>query len=179
MEVLRLYDPDRRPPSWIDIIRPGQFVAFAKLVESDASCDAEGRPFATPEAATCLVFDSLTEARRLCSERVQQIASLRFDIFDSAGRTQPPLLVVVHPSREHTLEGSPRTKRMRNILAAGLIGLALPLILMDYWWPDVTLGLAAFLGISLLVGGARLVFLNVGSREADRVRRERLSKYTD
>jgi hypothetical protein len=179
VEVLRLYNPDRRPSNWIDIVRSGQFVAFAKLVASDASCDAEGEPFAAPEAATCLVFDSLTEASRFCSERVQRIASLRFDIFDSAGRTEPPLLVVVHPSREHTLEGNPRTKRVRTVLACGLIVLALPLILMDYWWPDVTLGLAAFLGISLLVGGARLVFLNAGSREADRVRRERLSKYTD
>ena len=45
MTPLRLYDPDRRPSSWTEIIGPGQFVAFSKTVDTGGSCDSEGRPF--------------------------------------------------------------------------------------------------------------------------------------
>jgi hypothetical protein len=179
VETLRLHDPERHPSSWVGIVGPGQFVAFAKLADSGASCDAEGRPFATPAEATCLVFDSLGEARRFCAERVTRTPSLRFDIFDSAGRSEPPLLVMVSPASEHTLEGSPDASRARNLLAAALLLLAILLIGFDYWAPETALGLAAFLGISLMVGAARLLFLNMGSREAERARLERLARYTD
>jgi hypothetical protein len=43
MIALRLYDRARTPRSWTEIIRPGQFVAFAKLIDTGAPCDAEGR----------------------------------------------------------------------------------------------------------------------------------------
>jgi hypothetical protein len=179
LRALRLYDPERRPSSWLEIVRPDQFVAFAKLADSGASCSAEGRPFATPAEATCLVFDSLGEARQFCSERVTEIPSLHFDIFDSAGRRNPPLLVIVHPSIEHTLEGSPRARRTRKAWALGLLLLAVPLIGIDYRAPESALGLAAFLGVSLMVAASRLLLLNMGSREAERARQERLARYTD
>ena len=41
MRELRIHDPDRRPASWAEIIKPGQFVAFA-----------------TPSDGTCVLFDA-------------------------------------------------------------------------------------------------------------------------
>jgi hypothetical protein len=50
---LRIYDASRRPASWAEIVRPGQFVAFA-----------------TPSDGTCVLFDSLDEARAFCEAGV-------------------------------------------------------------------------------------------------------------
>jgi hypothetical protein len=85
MQLLRLYDPDRRPPNWTDIIRPGQFAAFARHVEGGGPCDADGRPFASSDLVTCLIFDELDYAARFCEERVTEVPSVRFEVFDSAG----------------------------------------------------------------------------------------------
>ena len=58
MQVVRLHDPARRPPSWMQIVKPGQFVVFAKDLDSNVPCDADGRRYADPEEASCVVFDS-------------------------------------------------------------------------------------------------------------------------
>ena len=89
MIPLRLYDRSRTPSSWTEIIRPGQFVTFAKTFDTGAPCDAHGRSFAMMEDASCLVFDSLDEAETFCREQVNRATNVRFEIFDSAGRAQP------------------------------------------------------------------------------------------
>ena len=87
MQVVRIHDPERKPASWAEIIRPGQFAAFA-----------------TPSDGTCILFDSLAEARAYCDAAVQSAPAARYDVFDAEGRSNPPLLTIVHPSRAHTLD---------------------------------------------------------------------------
>jgi hypothetical protein len=92
---LRLFDPDRRPTSWTEIVQAGQYVAFSKTIDPGASCDIDGRPFASAEDATCLIFDRLEAARGFCEEQVVRVPRVRFEIFDSTGRANAPLLVIV------------------------------------------------------------------------------------
>src|SRR3954469_20828619 len=117
MQVLRLHDPGRRPASWTEIMQPRQFAAFAKNLETGAACDAEGRPFADSSHAACFVFDSLEQARAFCEAGVEQTPAMQFDIFDAAGRAQPPLLTVVHPSRARAVESDPSVLRGRRMIA--------------------------------------------------------------
>ena len=105
-EVLRLYDPERRPANWVDIVRPTQFVVFCSDVDSGGTTDANGKPFPSPGAATCLVFDSLADTRRFCETRVAEVPALRFEVFDARGRVESPLLVIVDPARAANIDGS-------------------------------------------------------------------------
>jgi hypothetical protein len=176
VDVLRLYDPDRRPPNWTEIVRATQVVAFATDIASGAPTDANGRPFANAGDMTCLVFDSLGEARRFCEERVQEIASLRFDVFDAEGRVNPALLVIVSPLRADTLESSPRAMRRRTRIACALVVLAVPLIAYDYWTADGGLILPTYLGISMILASVRLFLANHGIKDAERERQQRIAR---
>lgn len=175
MQVVRLYDPDRRPESWMAIIRPGQLAAFSTL-DSGVPCDAAGVPFPSPEAVTCLIFDSLSDASAFCQERVQQIPTLRFEVFDSAGRAAPPLLTIVHPSRAAQLEGR-RAARFSNWTAAALASTAPFLIWFDWAKYDGVLVLPTVVGLNFLVIAARIALLNTTFATAERRRRERLSQH--
>lgn len=176
MEVLRLHDPDRRPASWTEIIRAGQFAAFSKHLDGGASCDADGRLFASVADATCLVFDSLAECRAFCEESVQAAPSVRFEIFDSAGRTNPPILIIVHPSRISTLDANPRGMRIRKYAAIALALGALPLFLFDYWMSRGLMIFPTVLGINMILIAARLIQLNASYADAERRRRARLAQ---
>jgi hypothetical protein len=176
MEVLRLYDPGRRPPDWTNIIRPGQFAAFSKQIDGGGSCDAEGRPFASSADVTCVLFDRLQDARAFCEARVQVLPSLRFEIFDSAGRTNPPILIVVHPSRTSTLDANPRGMRARKVAAIVLAVGAVPLFLLDYLKSGGLMIFPTVLGINMILIAARLMQLNASYADAERRRRARLAQ---
>ena len=177
MIQLRLYDRSRTPNSWTEIIRPGQFVAFAKTIDTGAPCDAQGRSFAMVEDATCLLFDSLGDAEAFCREQVVRATNVRFEIFDSAGRVQPPLLVIVHPSRRQQLEGNSRGMRLRTQGAVALFIVAG----LSFWY-DFRHGpgmqfFPTLLGINLVVVALRLLQLNGSYAHAERVRQRRLAEY--
>ena len=177
MDSLRVYDPDRRPPNWTDIIQPGQFVAFSKDINTGAPCDADGRPFDSPESLSCLIGESLAETEAFCRERVQLVPTLRFDVFDASGRASGPLLIVVHPSRVATLEGNPRSARINMWGAILLVATAPVLFWLDWWKYDGGLILPTILGINMLLIAARLIQLNVAHASAERSRRDRLQKW--
>ena len=48
------------------------------------------------EDSTCLVFDSLPEAESYCETKVEQITSLRCDIYDHTGKSKPPMLTYMN-----------------------------------------------------------------------------------
>src|SRR5213075_545341 len=98
MHIVRLHDPGRRPADWLARVRAGQFAVFAKDAASGVPCDPEGRRFAHPSAATCVLVDSIDEARAFCDSHVERWPSVHYEVFDSEGRTHPPILVVVHAS---------------------------------------------------------------------------------
>jgi hypothetical protein len=177
VEVLRLYDPDRRPASWTEIVRPGQFVAFAKHVAGGASCDGDGRVFASTDLVTCLVFDDLAEARQFCDARVRQAGHVQFEIFDAEGRRNPPLLVVLHPSQAHRQETDPARLRRRTRMAIALAAGAVPLMVFDYVYGRGALLLPTLLAINMLLAAGRLAQLNMAVRTAERERQARLARY--
>ena len=177
MISLRLYDPTRQPTSWTDIIRPGQFVAFAKIIQTGAPCDASGRPFTTVEDAACLVFDKLGDAESFCRQQVERAPQVQFEIFDSSGRAHAPLLVIVDPSKADRLEGNPRGMRLRTLAALALFIVAA----LSFWYdfqhgPGVQI-FPTLLGINLVVVAARLLQLNGSYAHAERLRKQRLAQY--
>src|SRR4051794_14632778 len=174
MIALRLYDSDRRPPNWVDLIQAHQFVAFACDDETGTPVDAEARPFPAPEQVTCMVFESLAEARAFCHEAVARHQSVRYEIFDARGRVDEPLLVIVSPSRANRLEGSRRMIQLRTAIAIGLVLAGPPLIYYDYSVHDGAMVLPTFLGISMILSALRLLFMNGGVRDAERRRQERI-----
>jgi hypothetical protein len=160
VEVVRIHDPARKPASWSEIIRPGQFVAFA-----------------TPSDGTCILFDSLAEARACCEEGVQGAPGIQFDIFDADGRSRPPLLTIVHPSRAAALDTHPRAQRRRRVIGWALIAAGIPPIIYACWIPtDIEVIFPGFIGINLLIAGGRFLWFNLGVRESERTRQERLDR---
>lgn len=160
MHVVRIHDSQRRPASWAEIIRPGQFVAFG-----------------TPSDGTCVLFDSLTEARAFCEAAVQSAPATQYDVFDSDGRVLPPLLTIVHPSRAHVLDAHPRAVGKRRRLGWGLIAIGLPLTTFAAWRPpDIESIFPAVIGLNLILAGGRFLWFNLGVRENERERHERLDR---
>jgi hypothetical protein len=177
MQIVRVFDPNRHPANWTDIIRPGQLAAFSKDINTGASCDAAGAPIGSPDSLTCVIFDSLAEADAFCNESVQRAPNLRFDVFESAGRALPPLLTIVHPSRIATLDGNPRSASINKWGAIVLVAAAPILFWVDWWKYDGLLILPTILGINMLIIAARLIQLNGAHASAERARRERLQKW--
>ena len=178
MVTLRLFDRVRQPPDWTEIIRPGQYVAFSKTIDTGGSCDQDGRPFASTADATCLLFDDLTEARAFCEEQVTRVPAVRFEVFDSAGRRDPPLLVIVHPSRIAALEGNPRGIRVRKWAAYALLAGAVPLFWYDYQHDQGMLIFPTVLGINMVIIAARLMQFNSAYVQAESLRQKRLEEHS-
>src|SRR6185503_7344742 len=152
LQELRLDDPARRPRSYMDLIRDGQCVVFARDADSGRPCDGRGHPFADPDAVTC-------------------------DVFDAGGRTRPPVLTVLHPSRVASLDSAPGAMRRRRVIAWALIVGGVPLIAYAYFFGhDVDMILPAFIGINMILAGGRLLWFNLGVRETERDRQERLDR---
>ncbi|MFL6280165.1 MAG: hypothetical protein ACJ731_08645 [Vicinamibacterales bacterium] len=177
MISLRLYDRTRMPSSWTDIIRPGQFVVFAKTFDTGAPCDKHGRPFVAVEDGSCLLFDGLAETEAFCREHVDRAPHVRFEIFDSTGRAQAPLLVVVHPSKEARLDGNARGMRLRLQGAIALLVIAAVSFWYDFRHGSGVQIFPTLLGINLVVVAARLLQLNGSYAHAERVRKHRLAEY--
>jgi hypothetical protein len=158
VQVIAIHDPRRRPASWTEIIRPGQFVAFA-----------------TPSDGTCILFDSIEEARAYCEAAVEAAPATRFDVFDAEGRAQPPLLTIVHPSQ--VLDTDPRPVHRRRVIAWALIaGGALLLIYTYVKFSDIEAIFPGVIGINMLIAGGRILWFNLAVRETERARRGRLEK---
>src|SRR5688572_30128629 len=132
VQVVRIHDPARRPANWTEIIKAGQFVAFAKDAGSGTPCDPAGRPFDDPARAACMIFDSLPEATAFCEAAVAATASLQLDVFDAGGRVHAPLLTFLHPSHAESQETHPRKLRRRRLIAWILLAAGIPLIVYAY-----------------------------------------------
>lgn len=160
MQVVQIHDPGRRPASWSEIIRPGQFVAFE-----------------TPSDGTCVLFDSVAEARAYCETAVLSSPAAQYDVFDAEGRAHPPLLTIVHPSRGQTLDTDPRVQRKRREIAWALIAAGLALIVWTYWaLHDIEAIFPGVIGANLLLAGGRMLWYNLAVRETERARQERLAR---
>jgi hypothetical protein len=160
MQVVRIHDADRRPASWTGLIGPGQFVAFA-----------------TPSDGTCVLFESVAEARAFCEAAVLAAPATRFDVFDAEGRANSPLLTVVHPSRARGLDSHPRMLHKRRVIAWVLIAGGALLLIYTYWrFADVEAIFPGVIGINMVLAGGRLLWYNLAVRETERARDERLAR---
>ena len=176
MEVLRVYHPARHPPNCTDIIAPASFAVFATHADTGAATDAEGAPFASAADVTCLVFDSLPAARTFCEARVERLPWVRFDVFEGGARVEAPVLSIVSRARAQRLESSPRALRARRWVAIALFIGAVPLIYYDATERGV-LVLPTFLGVSMILAGLRVLFMNQAIQDVERQRRARLERH--
>jgi hypothetical protein len=177
LQEIRVDDPERRPRSYTALIGPAQLVAFARDIDSGVPCDARGGRAADPAATTCLLFDGLAEARAFCEAAVLAAPAMRFDVFDAHGRVHPPLLTIVHPSRARSLDTNPAALHRRRIAAWVLIAGAVPVIAYAYFIArDVGVLLPGLVGINMILAGGRLLWFNLGIRETERARQERLDR---
>lgn len=150
MREILLYDPERRPASWNDVLHPGQYA----VLRSDTSTDAA--------RATCLVFDSLAEAEKYCEAEVDQVAGLRCDVYDHAGKAKPPFASYANRAM---LRARPR----RALWGWGLIAASLPCFWFDWWRGRGALIIPTVIGINMLFAGLRLVYWGTaGSRKGAR-----------
>jgi hypothetical protein len=160
VRIVAIHDEGRKPASWADIIRPGQFVAFA-----------------SPSDGTCVLFGSLGEARAYCEAGVLSSPAARYDVFDAEGRAHPPLLTIVHPSRQRALDTDPRTLHKRRVIGWALIAAGAVLILWTYWaLHDIEAVFPGVIGANLLLAGGRMLWFNLAVRETEHARQERLKR---
>jgi hypothetical protein len=160
MQELRLYDPNRQPNTWTDIIRPGQYAVFHSDLSTDVEKTADGRFLRPGEESTCLVFDSLPDAEEYCEAKVEAIPSVRCDIYDHLGKGKPPTLTFVNKARVNDPS--------RYVgLGWALIAAALACFWIE-WHGHGNLGLALILGLNLLFAGLRLLYWGAGGSERRR-----------
>ena len=175
MKVVRLYDPARQPPGWMQVIQPTEFAAFATLADSGAACDADG-VLTSSDEASCIIFKTLPAAETFCRERVEQNPALRFDVLDAAGLLRPPLFTIVHPSRAAALDGSAKKMRWNTNVAIALLVTGPPLIWYDWAFHGGVLIMPTIVGINFVLIAIRLFVMNRGIVTAERARRERVAQ---
>ncbi|BCS32546.1 hypothetical protein TBR22_A17600 [Luteitalea sp. TBR-22] len=171
VQTVRLYDASRTPRDWMELIQPGQVAIFATRLEGGGPCSLDGVP-TSHEAATCTIADTLAEAESLCRRQADLHPGVRFDVFDAAGRSGPPLLTVVHPSRATAIEGHVGSRRRNTIIATVLLIVGPALFWIDWytgWWMIVP----TVAGFNFMLFAMRLLQLNAAYTSAERRRAER------
>lgn len=163
MQEIAIYDRSRKPSNWMDLIQPTQYAVFLRDAETGAEMISNGRYPEPGDVHSCLIFDSLTEAQQFCRQKVEQIPKLRCDLFDSHGRANPPVTIIVNSLHQHRLDSPPKAQRM---IRWGLVGVAasvplfaLALTHQGEWW------IAAFFGVQLAFFGLRLLQWGYGMKE--------------
>ena len=118
MQVLKLYDPTRKPTEWTGLVRAGQFAVFHSDVATDVERTPDGNYLQPGEESVCIVFDSLADAEGYCETKVAEIPNLRCDIYDYTGKSNPPFLTYVN--KVHLNPGSSRARWGWALVAASL-----------------------------------------------------------
>src|SRR5579859_5752725 len=85
MQILKLYDPTRKPAEWTGLIHPGQYAVFHSDIATDVEKNPDGYYLKPGEDSACAIFDSLEEAESYCENKVAAIPNLRCDIYDHTG----------------------------------------------------------------------------------------------
>lgn len=173
---IRLFDPRRNPPDWIDLIRPTECAVFLKDRTTSAPQSANGQPFLRPGETTCIVFDHFEGARQFCEAKVQALPQLRCEIYDAQGLAHPPLLVMVHPDHQQKEDSSSSSSRTRKLVAAGLFLISGPLIWMDVRRGS-TLVLPTFLAINCILAGLRFLYWDFAVKHREQERQKRLDAH--
>lgn len=146
VQEIAIYDPRRTPSNWTELLTTGQYAVFQHETRTGLHLSPAG---ALNE--TCLVFDTLDEARSYCATRVDHAPEVTCEIFDQTGRAKAPIDTYVHQSVVNAQRSVFRSRFFwANIMTVlGIVGL-----LIDWrsdfvrMWPTI-LGLK-FLTLAIL-----------------------------
>ena len=164
VQVLKLYDPARKPTEWTGLVHAGQFAVFHSDVATDVERAPDGHYLRADENSICLVFDSLDEAEAYCEAKVEEISNLRCDIYDHTGKSKPPMLTYVY--KIHLNAPAKRAKWGWVLVAASV-----PCFWIEWHWGN-TLVIPMVVGLNLAFGGLRLIYWGKGGSEKRRAERE-------
>lgn len=164
VQEIELYDPQRRPSDWTELLRPGQYAVFHRDVATDVERRSDGHYLGPEDKSTCLIFDSLPEAENYCEVKVEEIPRLRCDIYDHAGKSKAPMLTYVN---KRFLKSPQKHVYWGWILIAA----SLPCFWIEWHW-NHTLLIPTIIGINLVFAGLRLIYWGAGGSEKRRSARE-------
>jgi hypothetical protein len=153
----------------MEIIQPGQYAVFHKNAQTEIETDSEARYLPAGAPSTCLVFDSLDEAKNYCQSQVERFRNLRCEIYDSAGKAKPPLAIILNPALAKKLEESPASAKRKIVIGVALMALSIPLFVWD-WEGQWTFILPTLAGINMLFIGFRIIIWGLGTLESARQR---------
>lgn len=173
---VRVYDRQRTPRHWYELMAPTQCAVFLTHGETTAPLTPNGTRIDDPHESTCLIFDRFADARSSCEARVQEFPFMHCEIFDATGKSSPPLLVVRHPSLAGTSAAGTWWKRNRTLVACGLILLTLVLLWVDSR-ADWLLVFPTVIGINCIFAALRLLLLDFWTGDAERQRQARLEAH--
>ncbi len=168
MQEVALYDPQRRPANWMQIIQPGQYAVFHKDAHTEIETNSQGAYLPAGAPSTCLIFDSLEEAKKYCELRVQQFGNLRCEIYDNSGKAKLPAAIVLNPALAGSLEESPANSKRKIITGITLVILSVPLFIWD-WKFNWDLILPTLIGLNLIFFGFRIALWGFGMLERTKV----------
>ncbi len=160
MREVLLYDPDRRPQNWSDLLHEGQYAVFHSDIATDVARTSAGRYLQPGEMGTCMLFDSLAEAEEYCKAKVESIPRLRCDIYDHTGKSRPPLLTYVNKTH---VKSSKKRVYWGWVLVAGSV-----VCFWLEWYRGAAKGLFLIIGLNMLFAGLRLVYWGAGAPEKRR-----------
>ena len=141
MKEIPIYDPRRTPANWTELLAPSQYAVFQYDTRTGLHLSPAG---ALKE--TCLIFDTLDEARSYSAARVEQKPEVTCEIFDQAGRAKAPVETYVNRS---VATAQRSVFRSRFFWANIMIMLGIVGLLIDWrsdfvrMWPTI-LGLKFF-----------------------------------
>jgi hypothetical protein len=171
---IRLFDPDRNPRNWTDLLLPTDCAVLLRHRVNSGSLSSDGHPVLDPVQATCIIFGSLDAAERYSEAKVQLAPHVRCEVYDAEGLAHPALLVILHPDHRPKDDLSPQWARRRLLLIFALLlcaGLLLWIGIRD------SSDLVIFLAINCIFLALRFVYWNFGVKQRERDRLRRLEEH--
>jgi hypothetical protein len=172
---IKVYDDVRQPREWTALLTSSQCAVFFKRINSETPLFPDGT-VARFRDSTFLLFNSIEAARQLCESRVRECPNMCCEIFDWKGKSQAPLLTILHPGVTGKDELSEESVRKRKIAAIILFFAAAPL----FWWDQRSGGLLVlptFLGLTIIVIGLRVLHWNMARGEGLKAQEQRMRSH--
>jgi hypothetical protein len=107
----RLYDPNRTPSHWSELIREGQYAVFVLDARIRLPRDFNGEPFGPNGDGAVGIAEDLSEAGSSARGIVARHPELCCEIYDHEGKSGPPLEVVYEESVRGRYVGLPVARR--------------------------------------------------------------------
>jgi hypothetical protein len=167
---LKLYDPQRSPAHWLEMVRPGEHCVFILDAKLRTPKDADGREFSEGEAAVEITPDFAT-AVRFAEDVVTRHPELCCEIYGSEGKSDAPLRTVYEPSVRGRYEGLPWAKREASIGVA-VVAVGTLMIIYDarhdlsWMWGYIVGAKCVIIGGAYLIRGITGMWENRSERQS-------------